>query len=232
MAQRRGARLEIGTLTDYASPSRILKLFGGDMAAIRTEYSRQRSIIRKRVERMAKAGETHNITFSKFGNVREQLPTVKSLTDAQVLEMLSATAGQLGGGYKTSTLSQIKQSRLDWQRAAKAEAEDMGDTATAEALSKPLTSSQWEKVNRLMGMIRNVTGNSVGSDYVKQEAIKQVVGGRSKESLLTKAARILDALGIDEDSSGNDALERVKSQFTARGTTRVSWAKAHQKRGR
>ena len=229
--KRQGASLKKGSLVDYSSASRIMSLYGNDMAAIRAEYSRQRSIVRKRVERMAAAGETTNITFKKFGNVHEQLPTVRSLSDAQVLEMLTRTSRQLAGGYK-ATLSEIRQGRRDLQETIRQQAEDAGDEDLAQALDKPLTPSQWEKVVRLMGMVQKVNGKTWSSDIVLQSAMKVVLEGKRKESLLTKAARLLSDLGIDEDPSGKDALESVKEQFTAKGTTRVSWAKAHGKRGR
>ena len=53
MAVKHTVNLAKGTqLVDYANPSRILRAFDNDMSRIRAEYSRQRSIIRKRIERM------------------------------------------------------------------------------------------------------------------------------------------------------------------------------------
>lgn len=233
MAQRRGAKLEKGTLVDYASASRIMKLFEGDMKAIRAEYSRQRSIIRKRVERMAAAGETHNITFGKFGNVRNQLPTVRSLTDAQVLEMLQATAGQIASGYRTATLSGIKMSRIDWQKQAAHDAKAAGDTETAEKLTaRDLSAAQWDRIGRLMGMVTKVTANlSVGSDEVYTSVIQEVVGGGYEPNLFKTAQTIFDILDIQEDKDDKLAMESVKEKYTAKGTVRVSWKKARQKRG-
>lgn len=232
MAQRKYAGLTKGTIIDYASPSRIMDLYGGDMKAIRAEYSRERSIVRKRVERMEAAGETSNITFQKFGNVKEQLPTVKELSDSEVLDMLGEMARQIGGGYKSTTLSQIQESRKDWQETMRQQAEDMGDEDLAEALNKPLTPKQFDNLRRMMGMIQKVVGKQQTSDTVLQAALKQILKGGKKESLLTKAARALDELGIDETPDGGDALEVIKSQYTAKGTNRVSWQKAHGKRGK
>ena len=234
MAQRRGAKLEKGSLTDYASPARIMALFEGDMKAIRAAYSRHRSIIRKRVERMAAAGETHNITFGKFGNVRTQLPTVNSLTDAQVLEMLSATAGQIGGGYRSATLSGIKMSRIDWQREAARDAREAGDLETASKLTKrDMSASQWDRVGRLMGMVKKVTGAfSPGSGEQYSAVIQEVVGSGYQPNLFKLAQSIFDKFGIQEDTEGRLVMESVKEKYTAKGSVRISWQKVHKRRGK
>lgn len=230
MAQRKYAGLTKGTLIDYASPSRIMDLYGGDMKAIRADASRLRSIVRKRAERMEAAGETSNITYQKFG--KEGIPAINTLTDQQVLDLEGELARQIGAGFKTATLSGIQESNKDWQEAMKDQAETMGDEDLAEALQKPLTPKQIDNLKRMMGMIQKVVGKQQTSDTVLQAALKQILKGGKKESLLTKAARALDELGIDETPEGGDALEAIKSQYTAKGTNRVSWQRAHGKRGK
>ena len=227
--KRQGASLKKGTLVDYSSASRITTLYGNDMAAIRTEYSRQRSIIRKRVERMAAAGETSNITYQKFGNVAEQLPTVRSLTDSQVLEMLTRTSGQIAGGYN-ATLSQVREARARATKDLRIEAEAAGDTELATFLSKPMTPAQYRRIGRLTSMLREVALKIPTGD-VYSVAAKEVLGKDSKESLFDKAKRALKVLGIDEIEDGTLALERIKQQFTSKGTTRISWKRAHSRRG-
>lgn len=231
MADRKLASLSKGTLVDYASPARIRSLFGDDMSKIRSEYSRQRSILRKRMERMEKAGETFNRAFERFGDVKTQLPTIRELTDQQVLEMLSRTAQQIGGGYQ-GTVSEIRASRKDAQEALKAQAESMGDEDLADALDKPLTPRQYERMQRLMGMIQKMIGKNYTSDEVRTAALKEVLNGKGKESLLTKASRALESLGFDTDNNGEMLAAKIKEQYTAKGTVRVSWSKAHGKRGK
>ena len=101
---RKYAGFSKGTLADYASPSRIENLFNNSMKDIRAEASRMRSIIRKRMERMEIAGETTNRSFELFGDRKTSLPSINSMTDAQVKEFMSRAAQQIGGGHM-ATLS-------------------------------------------------------------------------------------------------------------------------------
>lgn len=233
MAKRQGATLARGTtFLDYASPARILAAFENDMRKIRAEYSRQRSIIRKRVERMEKAGEIYNPYYERFGRNRElSLPTVKTLSDADLLLMLSSTARGIAGGYQ-ATVSEIRESRADTLGALKAQAEAAGDEDLAEALAKGLSAKQLAQVGRIMGMIKRVVGKTEDSNTVRETAMRVVLGKRKGESLLGMAARTMDLLGVGEDEEGNTGnLEALKERYTQKGTVRVSWKKAHSKRG-
>lgn len=233
MAKRQGATLARGTtFLDYASPAKILAAFENDMRKIRAEYSRQRSIIRKRVERMEKAGEIYNPYYERYGRNRDlALPTVKNLSDADLLLMLSSTARGISGGYQ-ATVSEIRESRADTLGALKAQAEAAGDEDLAEALSKGLSAKQLSQVGRIMGMIKRVVGKTEDSDTVRQFAMRVVLGKRKGESLLSMAARTMDLLGVGDDEEGSPSnLEALKERYTTKGTVRVSWKKAHSKRG-
>lgn len=229
MSTRKQAGLKSGTtLTDYASGSRIEKAFGGSMKDIRAEYSRQRSIIRKRVERMEEAGETYNKFYGIFGD-RSAIPSAKGLTDAQVLKHLSMTAQAIGGGY-VSTVSEIRERREELRERMLAEAEEYQDVELAEVLKKPLTPKQYGQVGRVMGMIRQAIGQYVGSDEVYQEALKVVLKDGGKTSLLTLANKVLN-MTMGEENVSTEFLENMKEKYTAKGTVRVSYKKAHRKRG-
>ncbi len=229
MAIRKQAGLKSGTtLTDYASGSRIEKAFGGSMKDIRAEYSRQRSIIRKRVERMEEAGETYNKFYGIFGD-RSAIPSAKGLTDAQVLKHLSMTAQAIGGGY-VSTVSEIRERREELRERMQDQAEEYGDTELAEMLKRPLTPSQYARAGRLMGMIRQALGKYLGSDDTYQESLKVILKDDGKTSLLTLANRVLNNV-LGEENVSVEYLEKMKEKYTAKGTVRVSYAKAHRKRG-
>lgn len=233
MAKRTGARLAEGTtLIDYASHSRIMKAFNNDMRAIRAEASRERSIIRKRIERMEKAGETYNKFYEKYGQNKEaMLPNLKNLSDAEVLEFLGMYAQGLGGGYQ-STVTDIRKSREEVVESLRLEAEESGDEEFAFALAKPPTAKQMADVGRLMGMIQKVVGKLVDSGTTYQLAMKMILGRDKKESLLSKASRMMQTLGLDEDEDGNvSRLEELKKTFKANGQYRASYLKSRGKRG-
>lgn len=239
MARRsNAARLPEGmTLLDFASPAAIMRAFQGDEKRIRAEYSRQRSIVRKRVERMQAAGETDNFVFRKYGDLQQALPVANKLTTRQMMEILTNTGSTIAGGYQ-STLSDIRQRRRKLKKTiaeaqqqqrekakrkkgAAAADEDGGDEGEA------LTDAQVKKIQQLMGMTQFVLGKAQDSDTILEEATKIVKRGGKQRNLLTMAAEILTRFDADVED-----LEGLRSRFTAKGTTRVSWAKAHKGRGK
>lgn len=229
MARRNtGARLPEGTfLTDYSSPERVRQTLGSD-SAIQAEYSRQRSIIRKRVERMAAAGEVYNRLYKTFGNLVEDLPAVKNLTTEQMAKLLGATSRAIAGGYQ-NTLRDIKAARSEAVSVMRQRAEQENDTELVEALSKEPTPAQMARIHTIMGMVQRTLGRKmVDSNELQEDATKIVMTSKSKTSLLTLASQVMAAQGYDD----MDDLMAMKDRFTARGTTRVSWAKAHKARGK
>lgn len=237
MARRsNAAKLPEGmTLLDFASPAAIMRAFQGDERRIRAEYSRQRSIIRKRIERMKAAGETDNFVYRKYGDIKNDLPTADQLSTRQMMEILTNTGSTIAGGYQ-STLSDIRQRRRrlrktieEAQERGKAKGksgaavagEDGGDDGEA------LTDAQVKKIQQLMGMTQFVLGKAQDSDTILEEATKIVKRGGKQRNLLTMAAEILTRFDADVED-----LEGLRSRFTAKGTTRVSWAKAHKGRGK
>ena len=220
------------TLLDFASPARIMKAFDNDMKAIRAEYSRERSINRKRVERMREAGETYNPYYKHYGEKFDKvMPSARELTDQELLRALSVAAHGIGGGY-LSTVKDIRESRTDTIEALKLQAEDDEDEELLAALSKKPTAKQMADVGKMMGMIERTVGKLMDSGTVYQEAIKSVMNGKKGESLLTKTARVMQELGIDTDETGEqDNLERLKSMHTQKGDLRASYKKSRQKRG-
>ena len=237
MARRsNAAKLPEGmTLLDFASPAAIMRAFQGDERRIRAEYSRQRSIIRKRIERMKAAGETDNFVYRKYGDIKNDLPTADQLSTRQMMEILTNTGSTIAGGYQ-STLSDIRQRRrrlrktieeaqergkAKGKRGAAVAGEDGGDDGEA------LTDAQVKKIQQLMGMTQFVLGKAQDSDTILEEATKIVKRGGKQRNLLTMAAEILTRFDADVED-----LEGLRSRFTAKGTTRVSWAKAHKGRGK
>ena len=235
MARRsNSARLPEGmTLLDFASPAAIMRAFEGDEKRIRAEYSRQRSIVRKRVERMAQAGETENFVFRKYGDLKTALPTADQLTTQQMLSILTNTGSTLAGGYQ-STLRDIKKRRKTLRKTIEEQQERRGKKSGAGAESgeegddgSTLTDAQLIKVQKLMGMTQYALGKAMDSDEVLEKATEIVKKGGKQRNLLKMAAEILTHFDADIDD-----LEGLQQRFTAKGTTRVSWSKAHGKRGK
>ena len=229
MARRNtGARLPEGTfLTDFSSPERVRQTLGS-AAAIQAEYSRQRSIIRKRVERMAAAGEVYNRLYKTFGNLAEDLPAVKNLTTEQMAKLLGATSRAIAGGYQ-NTLKEIRSARKEAVSVMRQRAEEEDDSELAAALSKEPTPAQMARIHTIMGMVQRTLGRKmVDSNELLEDATKMVMTSKSKTSLLTLASQVMAAQGYDD----MDDLMAMKDHFTAKGTTRVSWAKAHKARGK
>lgn len=229
MARRTGARLPEGTtVVDFRSPASILEALGSD-AAIRKEYSRQRSIIRKRIERMAQAGETANQFYQRFGDLKRALPTAKGMSTQEMAQRMAAMARAIGGGYQ-STLTEVKEARKSAMERVRQEAEEAGDDMTASFLSKELTPKQAEKVGRVWNIIRGVMGKSIGkvigSSGIDVKIHETVIDGRG-QSVLSMAAQVLS--DYDADIS---TLETLRDRFTQTGKTRVAWAKAHRRGNR
>ena len=251
MARRSGAKLATGTsVVDYRSPASIVSTFAKQLipgvdsqtilqhlrqnpadqkrvdTAIRAEYSRQRSILRKRVERMEAAGETANQFFSRFGDIKKSMPTAKGLSTQEMMQRMAAMSRAIGGGYQ-ATLTEVKASRKSAMERVRQEAEDAGDDVTADFLSKELTPKQAEKVNRVWAIVRAVMGKSlgkaIGSGGLDVKIHETVIEGG--QSVLAMGAQVLS----DYDADIAD-LETIKERFTQTGKTRVAWAKAHRKR--
>ena len=231
MADRKYAGLNKGAVTDYASPSRILSLFNHDMKAVRAEYSRQRSIIRKRVERMEAAGEISSSFYQNFG--KNRLKPVKELSDREILMQLTRTASALAGGRKSS-LQQIRDARKAAQADLLMEAKKAGDTELAKMLEKPMTDKQYRDALTIMHLVYTVASEAYDHSAWR-ESVKLVLNKKKGDTLLSMAASILSSMDFDEDEEGQGgmkAMEELKSRFTSRGKTRVSWSKAHGRRGR
>ena len=236
MARRsNAAKLPEGlTLLDFASPAAIMRAFQGDEKRIRAEYSRQRSIVRKRVERMKAAGETDNFVYRKYGDLKQALPTADQLSTRQMMEILTNTGSTIAGGYQ-STLSDIRQRRRRLKKTIE-EAQERGKAKGKKGAAaadeggdegEALTDAQVKKIQQLMGMTQFVLGKAQDSDTILEEATKIVKRGGKQRNLLTMAAEILTRFDADVED-----LEGLRSRFTAKGTTRVSWAKAHKGRGK
>ena len=225
MARRSGAKLPKGTtVVDFRSEAAILAKLGSE-AKLRAEYSRQRSIIRKRIERMKEAGETTNQFYQRFGDLKRALPTAKGLSTSEMAKRMAATARAIGGGYQ-ATLTEVKTSRKAAMERVRREAEDVGDLETADFLSKELTPKQAEKVGKVWAIVRAVMGKSIGKTLGSGDTdvkIHQVVieGG---QSVLGMASQVLTDFDADIAT-----LETIKERFTQTGKTRVAWAKAHRR---
>lgn len=230
MATRRGATLAPGTtLPDYSSQERIQRAFGGDMAAIRREYSRQRSIIRKRVERLKAAGETHNHFYHKYSNLDEVLPSARGLSDQELMQAMARSAHGIGAGMQ-STVSEVRASREEQIAGLKADAEYYEDAELAQKLDEGITAKQLEQIQRIMGMVQKVVGRVDDSDTLRQEATKTVLFGDPHVTILSKAAQVINNLGLGDENI--DAIAELKKIYTWKGTVRVSYKKAHAKRRR
>lgn len=231
MAIKKGAGLAKGTrLADYASPTRILNAFKDDMKAVRAEYSRQRSIIRKRIDRLREAGEVYNEFYERFGNLDEALPSLKNLTTDKVLRLMSSSASAIAGGYQ-STLSEIKKERTDVLKTLAQQAEDADDMETAEMLRGDVTPRQFDRMRRLMGILNHagVTRFKPSDDVWKQAAVA-VLSNDSHASLLSLAGQVLDKLGIEFEDYVK-FMQDAKQTYTAKGKYRATYKKARQKRG-
>ena len=225
MATRRGAKLPPNTsLLDFSTPAKILEKLGSD-AAVRREYSRQRSIIRKRVERMAAQGETSSQFYKTFGDLATALPTAKGLSTQEMLMRMTASARAIGGGYQ-STLTQVKAARQETASRLADQARQVGDVETANALERGLTPSQMEKMGKLWGILRATMGKrfsrAIGSGDINLMIAETVIEG--KRSVLSMAATLINDLG-----GGTAELEGAMERYTQTGKERVAWTRSHRK---
>lgn len=219
------------SLVDYASQDRILKAYDNNMKAIREDASRYRNIIRKRLDRMEAAGETTNPYYNYYKDRETKLGTVRGMSDEEVMRILPTWAAGVSGAYQ-DTLTAVKQARADLVESWRLYAEEEGDEDLADLLSNP-TPEQMAAIGKLMGMITyavGVKGKLLDSATVYQEAMKAVLGNK-KGSLLTKAANIINNMGLDdsEDASG---LSKMKEKYSWQGGVKVSYQKSHKKRGK
>lgn len=214
------------SVVDYSSYNALFTVLGSEQA-IRNEYSRMRSIIRKRVERMAAAGETHNWVYRNFGDMPQQLPSAIGKSTKELAQIMAAQARVLSGGYQ-STVREIRQSRKQAIRDIAKEAKEAGDIGFAEMIKK-ITPQQYERAKRLMGMMQSAIGKAYqSSEEVWQDALKVSLSTNSKSNLLTEANKLLADYGLDDV----ETLSSMKSRFTAKGTTRQSWKRANSGRKR
>ena len=232
MAVKHTVNLAKGTqLVDYANPSRILRAFDNDMSRIRAEYSRQRSIIRKRIERMEKAGEIHNDFYRRFGNMQEAIPSLKGLSNEQVMRAMSGTANALVGGYQT-TLKEIKEARLTAFEEFKAQAKKEGDKKLLQELeTQGLSSQGYQDIRTLMGYLENAGVIKVKpSKSVYTSVIKAYYKKKENESLMDIASKVVKRLRLDADTKSG-MLEKIQSRSNAPGGKSVSFNEARRKRG-
>lgn len=234
MAMRHTVNLAKGTqLTDYANPSRIMRAFDGDMSRIRAEYSRQRSIIRKRIERMESAGEVHNDFYRRFGNMKESIPSLKGLSNEQVMRAMSGTANALVGGYQT-TLKEIRQARQEAFEEFKAQAENAGDKKLVAELNKQgLTSEAYDNIKTLMGYMQNAgVIKFKPSKPVYDAVIKEYYKRKDGESLADIASKVVKKLRLRvSDDQRAEIMENIQRGANASGGKTVSFDKARKKRG-
>lgn len=229
MATQRGkSNLAPGTtITDYASYARLQSAFGSD-AAIVSEYSRERSILRKRLERMEAAGETDNWLYRTFGDMKENLPTAKGMSAREAAQILASTARALGGA-RNASLSEIRATRKEAREDLAVQAEEAEDFEFASAI-RGMTDKQWRKMTKVMGMVQRTVGaRNLDSNELMQISAKIVLNAKPKMPILSMAANAIRELGLDDDTAN---LEKLGAMFTKSGKTRVSWRKAHSKRGK
>lgn len=231
---RHTVNLAKGTqLTDYANPSRIMRAFDGDMSRIRAEYSRQRSIIRKRIERMEAAGEIHNDFYRRFGNMQEAIPSLKGLSNEQVMRAMSGTANALVGGYQT-TLKEIRQARQEAFEEFKAQAENAGDKKLVAELNKQgLTSEAYDNIKTLMGYMQNAgVIKFKPSKPVYDAVIKEYYKRKDGESLADVASKVVKKLRLRvSDDQRVEIMEKIQRGANTAGGKTVSFDKARKKRG-
>lgn len=272
MATRQTAHLPTGmTLLDFATPTRIMQAFGGDMKAMRAEYSRQRSIIRKRVERMEQKGEIYNKFYNYYGDLQKAAPSARGLSDKTIMNYLMSTAQALGGGYK-STIDDVAASRKDavmsmLQQAALADDREyvfslLDPDLSAEQKEKDfnllkegksgqikkkdireISPEQYAKAWRMVGMIQKISLVNAPYNVLFNDAMKTVLHESSKgkpKGLLSMTAELMHKMSIQledeelgvEEVSKESALNSLKKVYNNQGRQKVSYKKAHKKRGK
>ena len=216
------------TVSDYMSQRALLRAFGSE-SAVRTELSRLRSIVAKRTERMAAAGETENAFYQKFGGLRQKLPTVSGLSMREMAAWMKTFAHSMAGSKAASTLEEVRTRRKEGTERLIKQAEKAGDKTLVEDLKKNPTVSQWKKIRKIMDMIYRIGGRDIDSGLVFTLTMKTVLepNAGKKRNLLSLAADVMQRMEIDNVED----LEELRERFTSQGTTRVSWEKAHKKRG-
>lgn len=225
MAQRPKSRLPKGTgVENFSSPTKIMKTLGTEKA-IREEYSRQRSIIRKRIERLRAAGETDNWMYKTFGHMDRDLPSSRGLSTQTMMKLMAPMSRALSGGYK-SDLTSIRAARKEYQSDLADQAEEAGDEDTAAAI-RNMSSAQFGKAMRIVGMIQRVTGKGLTSDELVEAAVEMVATSKGKKmSLFSMASEVINKLGLDSDDD-TDVISKMGAMFTAKGTIRASWKREH-----
>ena len=226
------------TVSDYMSQRALLRAFGSE-SAVRTELSRLRSIVAKRTERMAAAGETENAFYQKFGGLRQKLPTVSGLSMREMAAWMKTFAHSMAGSKAASSLEEVRTRRKEGTERLIKQAEKAGDTTLVEDLKKNPSASQWKQIRKVMDMIYKVGGRDVNSGTVFTLTMKTVLEPdldeesekkgkkKKKRNLLSLAAEVMQRM----ETAKVENLEELQKRFTAQGTTRVSWEKAHKKRG-
>ena len=234
MPKRSKSYLKGKTLMDFSSPMRILETFGNNDRAIREEYSRQRSIIRKRIERLELAGEVNNWLYQRFGNFAIEMPTARELTTKQMMMIMKSSAGVLSGAYQDVTLRSIKKSQREAFRTAAKTASHYGDKETADILRTPKAKELWEQIIRVYGMIKPekqtiyaMLGEAAHQVIKRYEQEEKRKGGPRNISLITIAGSVAKAMGMDKDKTIAD----IKKVYTGEGKKKPDFKKAKKARG-
>ena len=220
MARQKSALRPGLTELDFRSMTSIREALG-DEKAIRAEYSRMRSIIRKRVERLGSAGETKNWMHRTFGNVAENLPTAKGMSTRDMMMRMAPMARALSGSYQT-TLKEIRKSRKKAIQTISQEAKQSGQAKEAVDLGQ-MTDAEYEKYKILMGMIENVIGRQVAYSKGLIGSVVETMSDRKPgESIRDLAKRAISIMELSEQKK-RDAKHSLEYRWTTKGKTKVAW---------
>ena len=220
MARSKSKLPEGLTQLDYSSMRRIKVAFGSEQA-IRTEYSRMRDIIQKRIGRLEAADETHNIFYNVFG--KKPLPTARGTSTRDLMLKMASMARALSGAY-ASDLSSIRAGRKHAKEQLAKQAEKAGDLQSAREF-KELTDIQYEKIKIMMGILENVLGRGSFYQAAAEEAVYAAFDNRTKkDSVRSLAIKALRSLGISTKEK-REAVHSINFRWTSKGKTKVNWKK-------
>lgn len=221
MARTKSSLREGLTELDFSSQTRIRAALG-DEKAIRAEYSRMRSIIRKRINELEKANVKRNWLYRTFGDMQKQLPTARGMSTRDMMKRMAPMARALSGSYKQTNLRDIRRTEAKTIKTIADQAKTAGQVADAKDIGT-WTDAEFEKFKILMGMIENVVGRQLSYDKGITAAVSAALQNRQPgQSLRDMAKKAVDLMGMSRRAKQN-AKHSLEFRWTAKGKTKVSW---------
>lgn len=207
---RRAGLAKNKLITDYSTDlSKMVKTFGSEQA-VADEYSRMRSILRKRAERMAKAGETDNAFYRHWGDVHTAMPTVKELRSqpggmSDMTRLMAKMAKTLQSPY-ASTVADLRKRRREQQKSFEETVLPDLPPETQEDYREHIKSDPeyYQKIRDRAGKIAQMMKAYGGSAYTPYQYWQMAMSaslksGTARETRKAAISALADLLGEGSD---------------------------------